>query len=326
MLKKYSEKDADLSLLKDKIIAVIGYGSQGDAQANCMKDSGLNVVVGLRLGKSWDKAVKDGHKVVSVELASKKADIIHILLPDEVHGEVYNNSIKKYLNKGKTLSFSHGFSITYGTINPPKDVNVIMVAPLAPGTEERRLFLEGSGVPCLVVVKQDTGNAREIVLALAKACGFLRVGAFECTFEQETHQDLFSEQAVLCGGMIELVKAAYDEFISRGYPPELGYFILHETKLITNLITQYGIEGMYEKVSNTAEYGGRTVGAKIIDESTRKKIKEALDNVINGKFANEWLEECKSGMPVLKKMRKSERDSSIESVGKEIRKIFNTKH
>lgn len=323
MLKRYSEKDADVDNLKDKIIAIIGYGSQGEAQANCIRNTGFDVIVGLRHGKSWDKAVRDGHKVMGVEEAASKADIIHVLLPDEVQEEVYNASIKKHLTRNKTLSFSHGFSIVYKRIVPPEDVNVIMVAPLAPGPEVKRLFLENSGVPCLIAIKQDTdGNARNIALAIAKACGFLRVGAFECTFEQETHQDLFSEQVVLCGGMIELIKAAYDEFIKRGYPKELGYFILHETKLIANLIAELGIEGMYEKVSNTAEYGGRTAGQKIIDAHVKQNIAKAMDKVISGKFADEWINEYKIGTPNLKRLRCEQSKNSIESIGREVRKFF----
>ena len=325
MLKKYSEKDAGLSVLKDKTIAVIGYGSQGSAQVNCMKDSGLNVIVGLRQGKSWDKAVKDGHNVMSVEEACSKADIIHILVPDEIQEEVYNTSIKQYLTKGKALSFSHGFSIVYNLIKPPEDVNVIMVAPMSPGPEVRRLFLEGSGVPCLVAIKQDLGSSREIALSLAKSCGFTRIGAFECTFEQETHQDLFSEQVVLCGGMVELIKAAYNTLVEKGYPPELAYFCLHETKLITNLLTELGIEGMYNKVSNTAEYGGRIAGRKIIDENVKKNMEKILEDVRSGNFSQEWINEYKKGLPNLSKLREEGKKESIEEVGKKMREMFRTK-
>ena len=316
MLNKYFDKDVDLDILKDKVVAVIGYGSQGEAQAKCFRDSGLSVVVGLRQGKSFVKAEEEGFEVLSIEEACVKADIIHILIPDEVQKEVFEQSIKKNLNANKTLSFSHGFSITYDLIKVPEGVSVVMYAPLGPGPEVRKRFLEGGGVPGLVAGKEDIG----IGLALAKACGSTRVGVFECTFEQETYQDLFSEQVVLCGGMIELIKTAYDVLIEKGYPEELAYFCLYESNLITKLINERGVEGMYEKVSNTAEFGGRKVGKKLIDDSVKGKIKEVLNDIEIGKFTKEWIEDVSNDNVKLKKMR--DKKSSIDEVGDKMRKFL----
>ena len=324
MVKILRDEDADLSVLEGKTIAVIGYGAQGRAQALCLKDSGVNVIVGLREGKSMDKAKEDDIEVMPVSQACSRADIIHILIPDEVQGDVYAKEINPYVKKGKTLSWSHGFNIVFKRIIPPSDVDVIMVAPKSPGTEERKVFLEGFGVPALISVKQNySGSAREIALAMAKACGFTRAGCIECTFEQETYEDLFGEQAVLCGGLSELIKAGFETLVEAGYPPELAYFeCLHEMKLIVDLVYQGGLSYMWHVVSNTAEYGGRTRGDKIITPQVRENMKQLLKDVESGKFAKEWIEDYKKGLPTLKRLRAEEQSHPIEKVGKEIRALF----
>ncbi|MGZ7049072.1 MAG: ketol-acid reductoisomerase, partial [Methanobacterium sp.] len=253
------EKDVDLGVLKNKTIAVIGYGSQGVAQANNMSESGLNVVVGLREGgTSWNIAKNDGLEVLPVREAAAKADIIHILIPDEIQAAVYKNEIADGLEEGNTLTFSHGYNIHYGYIKPPKNVNVGMVAPKAPGATVRREYLEGFGVPGLVAVQNDfSGNTKEVMLAMAKGSGLTRAGVLETTFKEETETDLFGEQAVLCGGATELIKAGFQTLVDAGYQPEIAYFeTCHELKLIVDLIYQKGFAGMWDNVSNTAEFGG----------------------------------------------------------------------
>lgn len=327
-MKIFRDEDADLKFVKGKTIAVIGYGAQGEAQAKCMRDSGLKVIMGLREGgESALKAKKDGFEVYSVEKAAEKADIIHVLIPDEVQSEVYAAQIKDTLTKGKTLSFSHGFNICFKFIEPPKGVDVIMVAPKSPGTEERKRYLEGFGVPGLVAVKQnESGKARETAFAMAKAMGFTRAGVLECTFEQEAYEDLFGEQAVLCGGLAELIKAGFEILVERGYPPEMAYFeCLHEMKLIVDLVYEGGMEHMWDVVSNTAEYGGRTRGPRIIDAKAKERMREILNEVETGKFAKEWIGEYKKGLPNLKRLREEEKKHPIEKVGKEIRALFRKK-
>jgi ketol-acid reductoisomerase len=327
-MKIYRDEDADTGVLKEKTIAVLGYGSQGEAQARCMKDSGLNVIVGLRKdGKSWEKAEKDGFEVYEVAEAAEKADIVHVLIPDEIQGEVYEKQIAEKLSEGKTLSFSHGFNICFGFIKPPANVDVIMVAPKSPGTEERKRYLEGFGVPGLAAVKQDaSGKAKETALAMAKAMGFTRAGVLECTFEQETYEDLFGEQAVLCGGLSQLIKAGFEVLVEKGYPPEMAYFeCLHEMKLIVDLVYEGGMEHMWNVVSNTAEYGGRTRGPVLIDESVKQKMRKILEDVESGAFAKEWIEEYKKGLPNMDKLREEEKSHEIEKVGKEIRSLFRKK-
>ena len=327
-MKIFRDGDADVNFLKGKTVAVIGYGAQGEAQAKCMKDSGIKVIMGLRKGgESWNLAKKDGFEVYEISDAAEKADIIHILIPDETQSEVYEKSIKSKLKKGKALSFSHGFNICFKKIMPPKDVDVIMAAPKSPGTEERKRYLEGFGVPGLVAVKQDaSGNAKKIALAMAKSMGFTRAGVLECTFEQETYEDLFGEQAVLCGGLNQLIKAGFEVLVERGYPPEMAYFeCLHEMKLIVDLVYEGGMEHMWDIVSNTAEYGGRTRGPVIIDESVKDRMRKLLDDVESGKFADEWMAEYKKGLPNLKRMREEEKRHSIETTGKEIRALFKKK-
>ncbi len=325
MAKLYGENDADVSVLEGKKVAVIGYGAQGRAQALCMNDSGVNVVVGVReTGSSWDKVKEDGLDVLSIGDAAKEADIVHILIPDEVQQEVYEADIKQHITKGKVLSWSHGFNVIFKKIVPPEGVDVIMVAPKSPGTEERKQYKAGFGVPGLVAVyKDESGSAKEIVLAMAKSMGFTRAGVLECTFAQEAYEDLFGEQAVLCGGVAELIKAGFETLTNAGYPPEMAYFeCLHEMKLIVDLIYEGGLSRMYDVVSNTAEYGGRTIGPKIITQETRETMKNVLADVESGAFAEKWMDEYKNGLPNLKQMREDEAKHPIEVVGKEIRALF----
>lgn len=326
-MKVYRDADADLSVLKDKTIAVIGYGAQGRAQALCMHDSGLNVIVGLRPGKSTEKAKADGLTVLPIREAAEKADIIHILIPDEVQGEVYSKEIAPVMKEGKAISFSHGFNIAFKKIVPVEGIDVFMVAPKSPGTEERKRYLEGFGVPGLLAIyKNASGTASQKGLAMAKACGFTRAGVIECTFEQEAYEDLFGEQAVLCGGLSELIKAGFETLTEKGYPPEMAYFeCLHEMKLIVDLVYEGGLTYMWDVVSNTAEYGGRTRGKRLINQDTKEEMKKILDDVESGRFAQEWINEYKSGCPNLKKMREEEANHPIEVVGKEIREMFKKK-
>lgn len=327
-MKLYHNKDADTHVLRNKTIAVIGYGAQGRAQAQMLHDSKVKVIVGVRLnGPSARLAKKDGLKVTSIAEAAAKGDIIHILIPDEVQKEIYAKEIKPHVTKGKTLAFSHGFAIVFKRIVPPKNVNVIMVAPKCPGTEERKCYLEGFGVPALICVHQNpTGEAKKIALAMAKAMFFTKAGVLEATFAQETYEDLFGEQTVLCGGLAELIKTGFETLTEAGYPPELAYFeCLHETKLIVDLIYEGGIGRMYDVVSNTAEFGGRTVGPKIIDKSVKKRMKAALKDVESGKFARIWMREYASGMKKMQKLRAEERRHPIEVTGAKIRKLFEKK-
>ena len=328
MINILTDKDADESILKDKTIAIIGYGSQGNAQANMLRDSGIKLIIGVREGeKSWQKAKAEGFEVYPINEAAEKADIIHILLPDEIQAEIYKSQIKKHMKAGKTLCFSHGFNICFKRITPPAEVDVIMVAPKSPGSEERKQYLEGFGVPGLIAVKQNaSGKARNTALAMAKAMHFTKAGVLECTFEQEAYEDLFGEQAVLCGGGTELVKAGFDTLVEAGYPPEMAYFeCLHELKLIVDLMYKDGLTGMWKAVSNTAKYGGLTRGRKLITDKTRKVMKKMLKDVESGKFAREWVKECKNGKPLLTKLQEEDFNHPIEKVGKEIRQLFTKK-
>lgn len=318
------EKDVNLDVLKDKTIAVIGYGSQGMAQAKNMSESGLNVVVGLREGgASWNVAKADGLEVLPVKEAAAKADIIHILIPDEIQAAVYESEIAEGLEEGNTLTFSHGYNIHYGYINPPKNVNVAMVAPKAPGATVRRQYEDGFGVPGLVAVEQDfTGNAKNIVLAMAKGSGLTRAGVLETTFKEETETDLFGEQAVLCGGATELIKAGFQTLVEAGYQPEIAYFeTCHELKLIIDLIYEKGFAGMWHDVSNTAEFGGLTRRERIINEESRKEMKKILEEIQKGKFTREWTLENQAGTPMLNRMRDMEDELQIEEVGTKLRKL-----
>jgi len=324
-MKLLYDQDADMSVLSGKKIAVIGYGAQGKAQALMMHDSGLDITVGVRPeGASWGEAQKDGLKVASVAEAALNADIVHILIPDEVQADVYEKEIASSMSEGKTLSFSHGFNIIFNKIVPPEGVDVIMVAPKAPGTEERKVYLEGFGVPALIAVEKDaTGNAKRTALAMASAMHFTKAGVMECTFGQEAYEDLYGEQTVLCGGAVELVKVGFEVLTEAGYPPEMAYFeCLHELKLIVDLMYEGGIEHMYHVVSNTAEYGGRTVGPKIITPAAKEAMKEALKRVETGAFADEYLADHKTGFQNLGKLREEGKNHPIEIVGAEIRKLF----
>ncbi|MBN2441533.1 MAG: ketol-acid reductoisomerase [Spirochaetales bacterium] len=327
------DKDADQAHLKGKTIAIIGYGSQGSAQALCLRDSNVQVIIGetevlgSKPNPSWKKAKDDGFEVFSIDKAAEKADIIHILLPDEYHGPVYKAQIAKYMVAGKTLSCSHGFSIVYKQIVPPSEVDVIMVAPKSPATEERKAYLAGFGVPGLVAVKQDaSGKARDTALAMAKAMGFTRAGVLECTFEQETYEDLFGEQNVLCGGVVDLMKYGFEVLTEAGYPAEMAYFeVLHELKLIVDLVYEGGIQKMNAIISNTAEWGEYVNGPKIIDASVKERMKESLKAIEDGSFAQKWMEESKNGCPNLLAKRKALADHPIEIVGKKIRELFEKK-
>jgi ketol-acid reductoisomerase len=323
-MKILHDKDADLSVLEGKTVAVVGYGSQGSAQALCMRDSGVNVVIGSIKDASFDHAVEDGFEVLPIAEAAAKADIVHILLPDEFHGTVYENDIKDNLQAGNALSCSHGFNIVYQQIVPPEDVDVIMVAPKSPATEERKAYLDGFGVPGLVAVKQNpSGQARDVALAMAKAMGFTRAGVLECTFEEETYEDLFGEQNVLCGGCVDIVKYGFEVLTEAGYPPEMAYFeCLHELKLIVDLMYEGGIQKMNAVISNTAEWGEYYNGPKIIDESVKERMRESLKLIENGTFAKEWLEESRNGAPNLLAKRKALGEHPIEVVGREIRALF----
>jgi len=325
MAKIYYDKDADLNLLKDKAIAIIGYGIQGRGQALCLRDSGCRVLVSeLPNTPNYEQAKKDGFLPVSVEEAAKAADIIQILTQDHVQAKVYKESIKPFMKKGKALCFSHGFNIRFKQIKPPKNVDVFMVAPKGPGALVRRMFEEGKGVPSLVAIYQDaSGQAKNIALAYAKAIGATRAGVIETTFEEETETDLFGEQAVLCGGVSELIKAGFDTLVDAGYQPEIAYFeVLHELKLITDLIQEVGISGMRRRVSNTACYGDLTRGPMIVTAKTRKTMQKILKDIKSGKFGREWIKENELGRPNFNKLIKAGDEHAIEKVGKELREMM----
>ncbi len=327
MAKIYHEKDADLNVLKDKTVTVIGYGNQGRAQALNLKDSGVKVIVGLVKDPTWSKAEEEGFEVMKIADAAKAGDIIHILIPDEVQADVFKNDIEPNLEEGNALSFSHGFNIRFGAIKPPKNVDVFMIAPKGPGYRVREVYEEGFGVPALVAVEQDyTGKAKDIALAFAKGIGATRAGVIETTFTEETETDLFGEQVDLCGGCAEMIVASFETLVKNGYQPEIAYFeVLHELKLITDLIQEGGIENMWKKVSNTAEYGGRTRGDKIITEESRKNMQTILDDIKSGAFAEEFINEKKNGMVNLTRMREEGKNHQIEHVGAELRKMFEKK-
>ncbi len=325
MFKVYYDQDADLGLLKGKTVAIIGYGSQGHAQAQNLQDSGINVVVGLRRDlPDWEKAESDGLKVVTVPEAAKAGDIIQILVPDELQASIYKAEIEPYLSEGNALMFSHGFNIHFGQIVPPANIDVFMVAPKSPGHMLRRMFEEGKGVPCLVAVYQDySGKTKDIGLAYAKGIGGTRAGVFETTFKEETETDLFGEQAVLCGGVTELIKAGFETLVEAGYAPEIAYFeCLHEMKLIIDLVNEGGLSTMRDSISNTAEYGDYITGTRIITEETRKEMKKVLAEIQNGQFAKTWILENQAGRPVYNAIAKREKETLIEKVGAELRKMM----
>jgi ketol-acid reductoisomerase len=325
MVNMYYDSDADLGILKDKTIAVIGYGSQGHAQAQNLNDSGVNVVVGLRKSSSsWAQAEADGLTVKTPAEAAAAADVIQILVPDEIAAGIYDNEIASYLKSGNALCFSHGFNIHYNQIVPPKDVDVFMVAPKSPGHLVRRTYTEGNGVPGLLAVYQDaTGNARQIGLAYARGIGCTRAGVIETTFLEETETDLFGEQVDLCGGCASMIKASFETLVEAGYQPEIAYFeTLHELKLIVDLIHEGGLAKMWYSVSNTAEYGGMTVGPKIINDQSKAAMKEALDRIQNGEFAKEFVLEGRANRPVLNALERQEHNHPIEVVGKKLRAMM----
>ncbi len=325
MVNMYYDSDADLGVLKGKTIAVIGYGSQGHAQAQNLHDSGLNVVVGLREGSSsWAKAEADGLTVKTVSDAAAMADVVQMLVPDEIAADIYANDIAPNLQSGNALSFSHGFNIHYNQIVPPADVDVFMVAPKSPGHLVRRTYVEGNGVPGLLAVHQDaTGKARQIGMAYARGIGCTRAGVIETTFLEETETDLFGEQVDLCGGTVSMIKASFETLVDAGYQPEIAYFeTLHELKLIVDLIHEGGLAKMWDSVSNTAEYGGMTVGPQIINEESRLAMEEALYRIQSGEFAREFVLEGKANSPVLKAMERMENEHPIEVVGKKLRAMM----
>ncbi len=317
----------DQSVLNGKTIAVIGYGAQGRAQALNMRDSGVNVIIGIRPGKSFDAATEDGFQVMDVASAAAKADVIHMLLPDETHQEVFEKEIKGNLKPGKAISCSHGFNFVFGFIAPPEGVDVIMVAPKGPGTEVRKVFVQGFGVPGLVAVQQDaTGKAWDLVLAMAKAQGLTRGGVLKCTMEQETYEDLFGEQNVLCGGLVDLMKYGFETLVEAGYPPEMAYFeCVHETKLIVDLIYEGGIQKMNAVISNTAEWGEYVNGPRIITPDVKARMKESLADIESGKFAREWIAEARNGAPTLKRKREELGSHQVEITGAKIRSLFEIK-
>jgi ketol-acid reductoisomerase len=324
-MKVYGEADADLKLLQGKKIAVIGYGSQGHAHANNLRDSGLDVVVGLRRdGTSWAKATAAGIQVMDTAAAAKVADVMMIVVPDELCGELYERDIAPGLKDGKYLAFAHGFNIHYKRVVPPAGVNVFMVAPKGPGHLVRSEFQKGRGVPCLLAVHQDpSGNTKEVGLAYAKAIGGTRAAVIETTFKEETETDLFGEQAVLCGGLTELIRAGYETLVEAGYSPEMAYFeCLHEVKLIVDLIYEGGIANMRYSISNTAEYGDMTRGKRVIGQETREAMKGILADIRNGKFAQEWITEYQCGMPHFRELRKEGATHPIEAVGERLRALM----
>ena len=325
MAQMYYDSDANLDLLNGKTVAIVGYGSQGHAHALNLKDSGVNVVVGLYPGsKSVAKAEAAGLKVLSVSEAAKVADLVMILLPDEVQKTVYTNEIAPNLQSGNVLLFAHGFNIHFGQVVPPEDVAVVMVAPKGPGHLVRRTYEQGQGVPCLFAVYQDaTGQARDRAMAYAKGIGGTRAGILETTFREETETDLFGEQVVLCGGLSELIKSGFETLVNAGYQPELAYFeCLHEVKLIVDLVVEGGLATMRDSISNTAEYGDYTRGPRIITDETRAEMRKILSEIQSGQFAREFVLENQSGKPGFTAMRRQEAEHPIEVVGKDLRAMF----
>jgi len=319
----YRDEDIDGSVLDDKRIAVIGYGSQGRAQALNLKDSGYDVVVGLRHGSSWRKAEDDGMEVMTVSDAARESEVVLMLIPDMAQPEVWETEISQYMEPGNTIQFAHGFNIHFEQILPPESIDVTMVAPKSPGPEMRKQYLDGFGVPSLVAVKQDaTGQAMDKALAIAKGIGSGRAGIIETTFKDETESDLFGEQAVLCGGVDQLIRRGFKILTNAGYPPELAYFeVLNEMKLIVDVIYKSGISGMYKAVSDTAKYGGMSVGPKIIDDHVEENMKRALKSVQDGTFADNWIQEYTAGSKHFRALVEECKNLEIEKIGKKMRKM-----
>lgn len=320
----YYDNDADLSNLSGKTVAVIGYGSQGHAHSQNLRDSGVNVVVGLRRGKSWTKAENDGFKVMEVSEAAAQADVIMILMPDETQAKVYNEEIAPHIKSGATLLFAHGFNIHFGQINPRSDIDVLLVAPKSPGHLVRRVFVEGFGVPGLIAIHQNaTGKAFDTGIAYARGIGCTRAGVIETTFKEETETDLFGEQAVLCGGVSALIKAGFETLTEAGYAPEMAYFeCLHELKLIVDLIYEGGLATMRDSISNTAEYGDYVTGPRIITDETKKAMKAVLEDIQQGRFARDFILENQSNRAFLTATRRNEAAHPIEVVGGQLREMM----
>src|SRR5687767_12257134 len=324
-MKIYYDKDADLSLVKRKNVAIIGYGSQGHAHANNLKDSGVKVTVGLRKGGgSWDKAKNAGIPVKEIAEAVSGADLVMILLPDEHHQQVYEEEIEPNIKKGATLAFAHGFNIHFKQIEPRADLDVIMIAPKGPGHLVRSTYTQGGGVPSLIAIAQDSsGKARDVALSYAAAIGAARAGVIETTFQEECETDLFGEQVVLCGGLTALIQAGFETLVEAGYAPEMAYFeCLHEVKLIVDLIYEGGIANMRYSISNTAEYGDYTRGPRIVTEETKREMKRILDDIQSGRFARDWVQECNAGQPSFKALRRRSADHPIEDVGAKLRAMM----
>ncbi|HMK60259.1 MAG TPA: ketol-acid reductoisomerase [Dissulfurispiraceae bacterium] len=324
MVKIYYDKDANLGLLKKKKIVIMGYGSQGHAHANNLKESGMDVIVAETKGANWDKAVAAGFTVMTAAEAARKGDIVMVLLPDEIQADIYKAEIAPNMKKGVYLGFAHGFNIHFGQIVPPADANVFMVAPKGPGHLVRSEYSKGSGVPCLIAVNQDPSkNTREIALAYASSIGGGRAGIIETSFREETETDLFGEQVVLCGGLTALIQAGFETLVEAGYSPEMAYFeCLHEVKLIVDLIYEGGISTMRYSISNTAQYGDITRGPRIVTEETKKEMKKILSEIQDGKFANEWLLECKVNKPTFNALTKKGELHPIEEVGAKLRAMM----
>lgn len=321
-MKVYYDKDADLGALKDKTVAIIGYGSQGHAHAQNLRDSGVNVIIGQRPGSpNYELAKKHGFEPVSAAEAAEKADLIMLLTPDETQAAIYEKDIKPHLKKGKALLFAHGFNINFSQIQPPKDVDVFLIAPKGPGHLVRRTFTEGGGVPCLVAIEQDaSGKALDTALAYAKGIGGTRSGVIETSFREETETDLFGEQAVLCGGIAALIKAGFETLVEAGYQPEMAYFeCLHEMKLIVDLMYEGGLSRMRYSISNTAEYGDYVSGQRLINDEVKKEMKRVLKDIQSGKFAKDFILEARSGYPMFLTTRRNEQEHLIEKTGRELR-------
>ena len=324
-MKVYYDADTSLEPLVTKKIAILGFGSQGHAHALNLRDSGMNVCIAeVKGGNAWKNAEEGGFEVLEAADTVKKSDIIMVLLPDQIQKEVYNEAVEPNLREGNTLVFAHGFNIHYKQIVPAENINVMMIAPKGPGHLVRRTFTEGSGVPCLIAVHQDySGDTKEMALAWAKGIGGTRAGVIETNFKNETETDLFGEQAVLCGGSAELIKAGFDTLIEAGYPEELAYFeCMHELKLIVDLYYEGGLSRMNHSVSDTAEYGGMVKGPKVITSETKKAMKKILEDVQSGKFAKEWLEEYANGQPEMEKLRRETKEHPIEKVGAKLREMM----
>ncbi len=321
MAQVYTDADAPLEPLLRRTVTIIGYGSQGHAQAQNLRDSGVQVIVGARAGTSWERAERDGFAVMPVPEAVRQAQFIVLLVNDEHQPALYQEQIEPNLTAGKALCFAHGFNIHFGQIVPPSEVDVVMVSPKAVGPQLRRLYVAGQGAPCLIAVHQDhTGEAKPLALAYARALGGTRAGVYETTFAQECTADLFGEQAVLCGGVPALVRAAFETLVEAGYPPEVAYFeCLHELKLITDLIYEAGIAGMMFAISDTAQYGAMTRGARVIDDHVRANLRQILEEIQTGQFAREWILENMAGRPVFTALERNQAEHPIEAVGEAVR-------